>query len=65
MALQTVQAWRLETCREQDKNTYDVDGKYKCVQRPEIECGALDVNQSHCRGAHTGWIQKTIWFGRR
>lgn len=35
--MRTVQASRLETSREQDKNTYDVDGKYERVQRPEIE----------------------------
>jgi hypothetical protein len=28
---------RLETSRGQDKNTYDVDGKYERVLRPEIE----------------------------
>lgn len=35
--MRTVQGLRLETSRGQDKNTYDVDGKYERVQRPEIE----------------------------
>lgn len=59
----------LTVCKEGE--TCDVDGKYKKMLMPKTERYTVDINAtgSHehfmgCMGG-AGWIQKTIWFGRR
>ncbi|HEL4200287.1 TPA: hypothetical protein UM365_001113 [Stenotrophomonas maltophilia] len=59
----------LTVCKEGE--TCDVDGKYKKMLMPKTERHTVDVNakENHehfmgCMGG-AGWIQKTIWFGRR
>lgn len=59
----------LTVCKEGE--TCDLDGKYKKMLMPKTERHTVDVNakENHehfmgCMGG-AGWIQKTIWFGRR
>ncbi|WP_185959205.1 hypothetical protein [Stenotrophomonas maltophilia] len=59
----------LTVCKEGE--TCDVDGKYKKMLMPKTERYTVDVNANGnheyfmgCMGG-AGWIQKTLWFGRR